>query len=63
MHTGLNNLHHFFKVPEQVTPSPVYPALHIQSYDPTELLHVAWSSQSFSEEAEHSSMSEKEPVL
>ena len=44
------------RLPVQVVPLPVNPFLHVQLYEPTKFLHVAFVSQGL---LVHSSMSEK----
>ena len=44
------------RLPVQVVPLPVNPFLHVQLYEPTKFLHVAFVSQGLEI---HSSMSEK----
>ena len=46
----------FYNLPVHVLPSPVYPALHAHTYDPTVLLQTALASQLW-ELVEHSSIS------
>lgn len=47
------------QIPVQVKPSPVYPGLHAQLKVPGEFVQVAFESQLFRVELEHSSISNK----
>ena len=51
-----------FILPWQVSPSPVYPALQVQMYDPRVLEQLALMSHT-GEEALHSSMSKTTNIL
>ena len=51
-----------YDLPVHVCPSPEYPGLHVQLYDPLVLLHTA-SALHLCDPLAHSSISEKKPSL